>query len=65
MASKRGGGEEESCTVVTPQNEVEDRLQPEEAEEIPADTRHPSGVHVFRVDAGLKHAFELDGQGEG
>ena len=47
-------------TVVASEQEVKDGLQAEDAEEVPANARHPPRVHILRHDAGLQHALELD-----
>lgn len=52
-------------TIVASEQENIDKLQTENAKKVPTDTRHPSGVHVMRLHTSLKHALELDGDGEG
>jgi len=49
-------------TVVGSKKVVEDRLQTEIAKEVPADARHPPGVHVLSSYTGLQHTLELDSQ---
>ncbi len=51
-------------TILAAQQEIEHGLQAKNAQEVPADARHPPRIHVLGGHAGLKHALELDGQGE-
>lgn len=52
-------------TIFTSQDEVEHTLETKDAQEIPADTGHPPGIHLLGHNASLQHALELDGDGEG
>lgn len=58
---KSGMGAEARFTIVVTEEEVENRLQAKNTQEVPADARHPPGVHVFGGDTSLEHALELDG----
>lgn len=42
-------------TIVAPKDEVVDGLQPEQSQEVPRQTRHPSHVQVPRANARLQH----------
>ena len=51
-------------TVFTTKQEIEHGLQAKDAQEIPADARHPARIHISRRHARLEHALELDGERE-
>merc|ERR1712137_1119179 len=52
-------------SVVTAKEKDVDKLKTKDAKEVPADARHPSGVHLLGLHTSLQHALELDGDGEG
>lgn len=58
---RREGGER---TVVAAEKEDVDELQTKDAEEVPADTGHPAGIHVLCLNTSLEHALELDSDRE-
>lgn len=50
--------------ILVPEDEDEDALQPEKAQKIPRQTRHPPDVQVSGHDSRLQHGFEADGEWE-
>lgn len=51
-------------TIIAAQKIDVDKLEAKDAQEIPADTRHPSRIQVLGLHTTLKHALELDGNRE-
>lgn len=51
-------------TIIAAENEIEDRLQAEDAQEIPANAGHPTGIHILGRHTCLEHALELDSKGK-
>ena len=58
-------GERKELTIVIAEDKNEDRLEPEEVEEVPGKGRHPPDVKIARRHAGLKHGLESNGKGKG
>lgn len=52
-------------TIVTAKKEHINKLEAEDAKEVPADTGHPSRIHFLGLNTSLEHALELDSNGEG
>lgn len=51
-------------TRVLAQNQTVDRVETEQTQEVPRDTRDVADVHVRGLDASLEHRLEADGQRE-
>lgn len=56
---------EDVHTIITPQNEIVDRLQSKQRKEIPAQTAHPSHIQIPRPDTSLQHLLKLRREREG
>lgn len=48
-------------TIVAAEEKDVDKLQTKDAQKVPTNTGHPSGVHILGLHARLEHALELDG----
>jgi hypothetical protein len=55
----------QKLTIVAAEQEDVDKLETEDAQEVPGDTGHPAGIHILRLDTSLEHALELDSDREG
>ena len=65
MSVPTGGWGAWGLTIIVSENEYEDGLETKEVKKIPGERRDPSHVEVAGSDAGLKHGFEAEGEGEG
>lgn len=54
-----------SRTVLLAEDEAVDRVETEEAEEVPGDGGDPADVQIARLDSALEHALEAKSEGEG
>lgn len=51
-------------SIVAAKKEDINKLETKNTEEVPADARHPSGIHLSGLNTSLEHALELDGNWE-